>query len=105
MSGSPTSLLTHNFDILSTTVFLKGYSLVEAAHMAIPAHSWQSVVIGDPLYRPFQVLNQDPVPNAEQDKDFRAFQLAVEKWSGEDGDLRHQTYAPPPRAWGQECSL
>ncbi|MDQ8190958.1 TIGR03790 family protein [Roseibacillus persicicus] len=72
---------THNFDILHDRL-LKGYSLVEAAHMSIPVHSWQSVVIGDPLYRPFLSQNQSPVM-AEDDKDYRAFRLGIQKWSAE----------------------
>ena len=74
---------THNFDIFHDRL-LKGYSLIEAAHMAMPVHSWQSLVIGDPLYRPFLVQNQSPV-SADEDKEFRALRLAVEKW-GSDPD-------------------
>ena len=32
---------------------LRGYTLAEAALMASPTASWQGVVLGDPLYRPF----------------------------------------------------
>lgn len=32
---------------------LKGYCVAEAAAMATPYLSWQGIVIGDPLYRPF----------------------------------------------------
>ena len=74
---------SHNFQILHDRL-LKGYSLVEAAHMAMPFHSWQSVVIGDPLYRPFLAQNQSPVL-AEDNKEYRALKLAIEKW-GNDPD-------------------
>lgn len=76
---------THNFDILHDRL-MKGYSLVEAAHMAMPAHSWQPVVIGDPLYRPFLVNNQSPAL-AEEDKAFRAFSLAIAQWSSDPDTL------------------
>ena len=33
---------------------LDGYTLAEAAYMATPVLSWMSVVVGDPLYRPFE---------------------------------------------------
>ncbi|HXQ80773.1 MAG TPA: TIGR03790 family protein, partial [Opitutaceae bacterium] len=33
----------------------RGENLVDAAYYALPALSWQSIVIGDPLYRPFAV--------------------------------------------------
>ncbi len=32
---------------------LSGYTLAEASAMATPALSWQGIVIGDPLYRPY----------------------------------------------------
>ena len=35
---------------------LKGYTVAEAALMATPWISWQTVVLGDPLYRPFEVM-------------------------------------------------
>jgi len=46
---------THNFDIFHDRL-LKGYSLAEAAYMSVPTLSWQAVVLGDPLYRPFPPL-------------------------------------------------
>ncbi len=45
--------LTIHFDKL-TDRLLRGFTLAEAASMATPACSWMNVVIGDPLYRPFQ---------------------------------------------------
>ncbi len=33
----------------------RGENLVDAAYYALPCLSWQSIVIGDPLYRPFAV--------------------------------------------------
>lgn len=76
---------THNFDVLQERL-LKGYSLVEAAHMSMPVHSWQSVVIGDPLYRPFLVQNQSPAL-AEDDKEYRALKLAIDQWGTEPDTL------------------
>lgn len=35
---------------------LKGYTVAEAGLMAMPSLSWQAIVIGDPLYRPYAVL-------------------------------------------------
>lgn len=37
---------------------LKGYCVAEAALMATPALSWQGVVYGDPLYRPYPKLKK-----------------------------------------------
>lgn len=41
---------------------LRGYTVAEAALMATPILSWQGVVIGDPLYRPFAARMQNRVP-------------------------------------------
>jgi uncharacterized protein (TIGR03790 family) len=41
----------------------RGDDLVDAAYYALPVLSWQAIVIGDPLYRPFTV------PLSEQTKD------------------------------------
>ncbi len=43
---------TLHFDIFYDRL-LKGYTVGEAALMASPVASWQSIVLGDPLYRPF----------------------------------------------------
>ena len=50
---------THHPDLLLRAL-MRGATLVEAAYYSLPALSWQTVLIGDPLYRPFAV------PFAEQ---------------------------------------
>ena len=44
----------HRPDLLIEAL-ARGDDLVEAAYYALPVLSWQSIVIGDPLYRPFAV--------------------------------------------------
>ncbi len=73
--------LTHHFDILHDRL-LKGYSLVEAAYMATPSLSWQNVVLGDPLYRPFLHLDGSGSKD-HSDRDFRAIRIANERWGDE----------------------
>jgi len=46
--------LTHRPDLLLHAL-ARGWTLGDAAYYALPALSWQSVLIGDPLYRPFRV--------------------------------------------------
>ena len=70
--------LTHHFDIFYDRL-IKGYSLVEAAYMATPATSWQSVVLGDPLYRPFLRLDGSGTKKLE-DRDYRAIRVAQQRW-------------------------
>jgi uncharacterized protein (TIGR03790 family) len=43
---------THHLDLLVESL-LRGDTLGAAAYYALPGLSWQDVVIGDPLYRPF----------------------------------------------------
>jgi uncharacterized protein (TIGR03790 family) len=45
---------THRPDLL-VAALARGDDLVDAAYYALPLLSWQSIVIGDPLYRPFAV--------------------------------------------------
>lgn len=45
---------THRPDLLLRAL-ARGWTLGEAAYFAQPTVSWQTVVIGDPLYRPFAV--------------------------------------------------
>lgn len=42
---------------------LKGYTVAEAALMATPATSWQGVVLGDPLYRPYAARREAKIPS------------------------------------------
>src|SRR5256714_6675757 len=44
--------LTAHLDILNDRL-LHGFTFAESAYMAAPALSWMSVVVGDPLYRPY----------------------------------------------------
>jgi uncharacterized protein (TIGR03790 family) len=44
--------LTHHLDILHSRL-LDGFTWAEACWMSLPATSWQTVCLGDPLYRPF----------------------------------------------------
>jgi uncharacterized protein (TIGR03790 family) len=44
----------HRPDLLMVAL-ARGDDLVDAAYYALPVLSWQSIVIGDPLYRPFTV--------------------------------------------------
>jgi uncharacterized protein (TIGR03790 family) len=45
----------HRPDLLMKAL-ARGDNLVDAAYYALPVLSWQSIVVGDPLYRPFGTL-------------------------------------------------
>jgi len=72
--------LTHDFSIMHQSL-LAGNSWVEACWMAMPVASWQAVVLGDPLYRPFLHLDGSGV-RADGDTEFRALRAAALEWKG-----------------------
>ncbi|MDQ2659843.1 MAG: TIGR03790 family protein, partial [Verrucomicrobiota bacterium] len=52
--------LTTHFDIMSDRL-LHGFTFAESSYMATPALSWMTVMVGDPLYRPYATwLQLDP---------------------------------------------
>jgi len=80
--------LTHDFGILMQRL-LEGYSWVEACWMAMPAASWQGVVLGDPLYQPFKHLDGGGTME-EEDRSFRALRAAAMRWPSETSERHHQ---------------
>lgn len=66
------------FDIFYDRL-LKGYTVAEASVMATPWLSWQGVVLGDPLYRPFEVLSRRGGPG---DNVFVQWRRMLEQSSG-----------------------
>ncbi|WP_367873831.1 TIGR03790 family protein [Luteolibacter sp. Populi] len=77
--------MTHHFDIFQTQL-LAGYTLVEAAYMSVPVLSWQNVVLGDPLYRPFLHLDGSG-ERSEGDRDYRAIRVATLRWKDDPKEL------------------
>ena len=62
----PTFILTQDLEVMSLAL-LGGWSFTDAAWASTPALSWQGVIIGDPLYRPFpwmSLLSTAPRPSA-----------------------------------------
>lgn len=78
--------LTHHFNIMHDRL-LKGWSLAEAAWASMPVTSWQGVVLGDPLYRPFLHIQGTGDKRAE-DRDFRALRAAMRQWPDETEERR-----------------
>ncbi|HEX2852402.1 MAG TPA: TIGR03790 family protein [Opitutaceae bacterium] len=58
----PYLALTHRPDLLIRAL-IRGASLGEAACYSVPAFSWQPILLGDPLYRPFAVAFEDQWKN------------------------------------------
>jgi uncharacterized protein (TIGR03790 family) len=56
---------THRPDLLLHAL-VRGWNLVDAAYYALPALSWQCVLIGDPLYRPFAVSFDEQWKNIDR---------------------------------------
>ena len=80
--------LTHQFDMIHKRL-LAGFTWVEAAWMAMPVASWQAIVLGDPLYRPF--LHFDATSkHLKEDSEFVALHLAAVKWADKPDEMRKQ---------------
>jgi uncharacterized protein (TIGR03790 family) len=80
--------LTHDLGMLYRRL-LDGHSWVEACWMAMPVTSWQGVVLGDPLYRPFKHL-AGTGKVAKEDRDYRALRAAMLKWPDDPAERRAQ---------------
>lgn len=70
---------------------LKGYTLAEAAWMATPALSWQNVVLGDPLYRPFAARNNANVPLTPDNRYFQTWKALMDSSLGNESKIRQKT--------------
>ena len=80
--------LTHQFDIVHARL-LAGYTWVEAAWMAMPVTSWQGIVLGDPLYRPFLHFDGNG-KHLQADSDFLALRQAAIRWGDKPEEMRKQ---------------
>lgn len=74
--------LTHHFEILHDRL-LKGWTFAEASWAAMPVASWQGIVLGDPLYRPFRHIDGTG-ENRPEDRDYRALRAASREWPDDD---------------------
>jgi len=73
--------LTHDFSILQKRL-LAGSTWVEACWAAMPVTSWQGVVLGDPLYRPFRHLDGSG-EKQESAIEYRALRAAALQWTND----------------------
>ncbi|MEX1049317.1 MAG: TIGR03790 family protein [Akkermansiaceae bacterium] len=80
--------LTHDYGILHQRL-LAGFTWVEACWMSIPVSSWQAVVLGDPLYRPFHHLDGGGVKQ-DGDIEFRALRAAAVEWKNDPRERQKQ---------------
>lgn len=74
--------LTHHLDELQKRL-LEGYTWIEAASAAMPVVSWQGVVLGDPLYRPFAHLDGSG-EKEESARSYRALRVAKMLYADQD---------------------
>ncbi len=73
--------LSHHFNIFYDRLS-KGYTLIEAGYMSMNAVSWQNIVIGDPLYRPFKTtgVNRESM---KIDREYKIIRYAKSKFPDE----------------------
>lgn len=70
--NEPYLQLTHQPHLLLRGL-ARGDTLADAAYFALPALSWQAILVGDPLYRPFAVPLEEQLRHREQAKTPVAF--------------------------------
>ena len=80
--------LTHDFGLLHQSL-LAGNTWVESCWMAMPVTSWQGVVLGDPLYRPFRHLGGTG-EKQEGDIAYRALRAAALEWGDKPEERERQ---------------
>ena len=83
--------LTHHLSILHDRL-LKGWTFGEAAWASMPVASWQGIVLGDPLYRPFRHI-QGTGESHEEDRDYRALRAASRQWPDDDAQRQEKLSA------------
>ena len=96
--------LTHRPDLLLEAL-ARGQTLGEAAYYSLPALSWQGVLMGDPLYRPFRVGLDRQLENTGADESglrqyavIRRMNLLAARGEREEAiRLGEKAYAEDPR--------
>ena len=73
--------LSHHFNIFYDRL-IKGHSLIEAGYMSMNALSWQNIVIGDPLYRPFKTTSVSK-ETLNIDREYKLIRYAQSKFPDE----------------------
>ena len=87
--------LTHDLGLLMQRL-MDGHTWIEACWMSMPVTSWQGVVLGDPLYRPFLRLAGDGEIRKE-DVPYRALRAALLQWPNDAWERRRQISAAAMR--------
>jgi uncharacterized protein (TIGR03790 family) len=64
--------LTPHLNILNERL-LNGFTFAESAYMAAPALSWMTVMLGDPLYKPYAAWQQLDLPRDPDAADWRMY--------------------------------
>jgi hypothetical protein len=77
----PYLAFTPQIDIFNERL-LDGFTFAEAAWMASRATSWQTTVVGDPLYRPFNFINDLSVKSGTSEWD--AYREGSRQWYRKD---------------------
>ncbi len=80
--------LTHDFSIIQKRL-LAGDTWVEACWAAMPVVSWQGVVLGDPLYRPFRHLDGSG-EKKDSDIEYRALRASILQWATQPAERQAQ---------------
>jgi uncharacterized protein (TIGR03790 family) len=73
--------LTPHLDIFADRL-RNGFNFAESAYASVPAVSWMTTFVGDPLYRPFGDTDIN-TPDTGPDAEYAAFQEGARAWYGQ----------------------
>jgi uncharacterized protein (TIGR03790 family) len=75
----PYLALTTNLDIFADRL-TNGFTFAESAYAAQPALSWMATFVGDPLYRPFKVVEDATSGTGRPAIEYAAYQAGARTW-------------------------
>ena len=85
----PYLALTHRPDLM-VRALARGDTLVDAAYYSLQALSWQTILIGDPLYRPFAVSLEEQLRNIDKLPAPLAQYAVLRKWRQLDSNRQRE---------------
>lgn len=75
----PYLALTPNIDIFHERL-RAGFNFAESAYMSMRVLSWMTTFVGDPLYRPFKVVDDGVRNDSKTAGEFRAYRSGAQAW-------------------------
>jgi len=79
----PFLALTANLDVFHGRLE-DGFTFAESAYMSLKVVSWMSTNIGDPLYKPFKIIEENPRGLPKPMSELAAYRIGAQTWFKKD---------------------